>query len=258
MAGQGAGPSRRSHTKSRKGCKTCKRRHIRCDETFPQWCVCHLDIPLTMALTGTQSQLHEAPGPLRLHGEHGIRYPKPKWEPRATTTCLHPCSREPTRYVAADWQLSISRSERLPSALSARILQDRPPINTPPLIYLKRPASQQLEQPHIMDTENAKVGLLNSSRGCLVFTRQIHFANKLRVRFLSIASSYPYVMHALLSFSANHLAWTQSSSETRNLQIHHGSIALRGLHEAIGSFSPANADAILAASLLMLWQATDW
>ena len=40
MAGQGAGPSRRSHTKSRKGCKTCKRRHIRCDETFPQWYVC--------------------------------------------------------------------------------------------------------------------------------------------------------------------------------------------------------------------------
>jgi hypothetical protein len=29
----------RSHTKSRKGCKTCKRRHIRCDETFPQWYV---------------------------------------------------------------------------------------------------------------------------------------------------------------------------------------------------------------------------
>ncbi|KAA8895047.1 hypothetical protein FN846DRAFT_767616, partial [Sphaerosporella brunnea] len=27
---------RRSHTKSRKGCKTCKRRHIRCDETVPQ------------------------------------------------------------------------------------------------------------------------------------------------------------------------------------------------------------------------------
>lgn len=39
MAGTGAGPSRRSHTKSRKGCKTCKRRHIRCDETFPQWFV---------------------------------------------------------------------------------------------------------------------------------------------------------------------------------------------------------------------------
>lgn len=39
MAGPGGGPHRRSHTKSRKGCKTCKRRHIRCDETFPQWYV---------------------------------------------------------------------------------------------------------------------------------------------------------------------------------------------------------------------------
>lgn len=25
-----------SHTKSRKGCETCKKRHIRCDENFPQ------------------------------------------------------------------------------------------------------------------------------------------------------------------------------------------------------------------------------
>ena len=48
MAGQGAGPSRRSHTKSRKGCKTCKRRHIRCDETFPQWCVDRFPVSLIM------------------------------------------------------------------------------------------------------------------------------------------------------------------------------------------------------------------
>ena len=77
-------------------------------------------------------------------------------------------------------------------------------------------------------------------------------------KFLSIASSYPYVMNALLSFSANHLAWQQSSSEIRNLHIQYGTIALRGLHEAIGSFSLENADAVLAASLLLLWQATDW
>lgn len=44
MASTGAGPSRRSHTKSRKGCKTCKRRHIRCDENFPQWYVGSLNI----------------------------------------------------------------------------------------------------------------------------------------------------------------------------------------------------------------------
>lgn len=39
MAGPGGGPPRRSHTKSRKGCDNCKRRHIRCDENFPQWYV---------------------------------------------------------------------------------------------------------------------------------------------------------------------------------------------------------------------------
>ena len=39
MAGPGGGPPRKSHTKSRNGCKTCKRRHIRCDENFPQWYV---------------------------------------------------------------------------------------------------------------------------------------------------------------------------------------------------------------------------
>ena len=42
------------------------------------------------------------------------------------------------------------------------------------------------------------------------------------------------------------------------MHLHHGSIALRGLHEAIGSLSHANADAVLAASMILLWQATDW
>lgn len=27
----------RRHKKSRKGCEICKRRHVRCDEKFPQW-----------------------------------------------------------------------------------------------------------------------------------------------------------------------------------------------------------------------------
>ena len=33
-----ASASRRKHQKSRRGCATCKRRHIRCDETWPK---CH-------------------------------------------------------------------------------------------------------------------------------------------------------------------------------------------------------------------------
>jgi hypothetical protein len=65
-------------------------------------------------------------------------------------------------------------------------------------------------------------------------------------------------MHALLSFSASHLAWIQPVPELESLQIRHGSMALRGLHEMIGVFMPTTADAILATSLLMLWQATNW
>ncbi|KAJ5331206.1 hypothetical protein N7476_000989 [Penicillium atrosanguineum] len=33
-------PSRRSHTKSRKGCLECKRRHIKCDEELPKCTLC--------------------------------------------------------------------------------------------------------------------------------------------------------------------------------------------------------------------------
>nr|POE85230.1 hypothetical protein CFP56_67387 [Quercus suber] len=97
---------------------------------------------------------------------------------------------------------------------------------------------------------------------CLILLPQHHWLLMMELmrcsRFLSIASTYPYVMHALLAFAANHLTWISSQKETRNLYLHYGSIALRGLHEAIGSFSHANSDAVLASSLLLSWQTTDW
>jgi hypothetical protein len=77
-------------------------------------------------------------------------------------------------------------------------------------------------------------------------------------QYLSIASSYPYVMHAFLAFSASHLAWMSPTSDARKLQIQHGGIALRGLHDSISSFSKSNADSVLAASLLLMTQANDW
>jgi hypothetical protein len=40
MAGPKGGAPRRSHTKSRGGCTECKKRHLRCDETFPQCTNC--------------------------------------------------------------------------------------------------------------------------------------------------------------------------------------------------------------------------
>jgi hypothetical protein len=73
-----------------------------------------------------------------------------------------------------------------------------------------------------------------------------------------MAASHAFVMHSILAFSASHLAWISQSSETRNLAFQHGSIALRGLHEGIANFTKANSDAVLASSLLLAWQATEW
>ena len=65
-------------------------------------------------------------------------------------------------------------------------------------------------------------------------------------------------MNAVLAFSASHLAWLTNNSETNQVAYHHRGIALKGLHEAIGSFSRENSEAILAASILLSWQATEW
>ena len=46
--------------------------------------------------------------------------------------------------------------------------------------------------------------------------------------------------------------------ETKNLAYFHAGVALKGLQEAIGNFSQENSDAVLAASILLAWQASDW
>ncbi|KIW94264.1 uncharacterized protein Z519_05580 [Cladophialophora bantiana CBS 173.52] len=65
-------------------------------------------------------------------------------------------------------------------------------------------------------------------------------------------------MSALLALSASHLAWQTKNTDTENLAYHHRGVAIKGLHEAIGAFSRENSEAILAASILLSWQATDW
>jgi hypothetical protein len=65
-------------------------------------------------------------------------------------------------------------------------------------------------------------------------------------------------MSAIRALSASHIAWMTRNQDTENLAYHHRGVALKELQQAIGSFSRENADAILAASMLLSWQATDW
>jgi hypothetical protein len=65
-------------------------------------------------------------------------------------------------------------------------------------------------------------------------------------------------MHALLGFSAEYIAFLTGCPLVGNMAYEHRGKALSGVHEAINDFSPANSDAILGASLVLSWQATDW
>lgn len=65
-------------------------------------------------------------------------------------------------------------------------------------------------------------------------------------------------MHALLALSATHIAWLSKCPVVKQMAYEHRGIALKGLHEAIGTFSRQNSDAVLAASMLLSWQATEW
>lgn len=76
--------------------------------------------------------------------------------------------------------------------------------------------------------------------------------------FMDAASGHSFAMSSILAFSATHMAWITKSVETNNIAFHHRGVALKGLHEAIGNFSQSNSDAVLAASILLSWQAADW
>lgn len=75
---------------------------------------------------------------------------------------------------------------------------------------------------------------------------------------MDAAAGQAFALHAVLGFSASHLAWLTKSPETKEIAYKHQGIALQGLQEAVGQFSRQNSDAILAASILLCWQAPDW
>lgn len=77
-------------------------------------------------------------------------------------------------------------------------------------------------------------------------------------RFLTISLNHDFVMSAILAFSASHLAWLTNNAETDHLAYHHRGVAIKGLHEAISAFSQRNSEAILAASMILSWQAAEW
>ncbi|RYN32336.1 hypothetical protein AA0119_g2907 [Alternaria tenuissima] len=215
MAGPGGGPSRRSHTKSRKGCKTCKRRHIRCDETFPQCRNCtkhqvrcdYMDSPTAMMPESPQSP----------------QQPNLLWTPEIEATIE--LWRQTGEFPFPELRVYPQPQWRALTTVDLRLVH------------------------HLSSISNEM--FRNRTSKSTLWTDMMP-------KFLSIAATHSFVMHSILAFSASHLAWISQSTETRNLAFHHASLALKGLHDGITNFTKHNSDAVLAASLLLAWQATDW
>jgi len=130
----------------------------------------------------------------------------------------------------------------------------RSEVGLPPCISHQPNATNADFESHFVDRAGTEVCTTSTGHQARLRLRRYSPSR----RFLSTAAQHPFVMHAVLAFSANHLAWVSQSSETRNLAFNYGAVAMKGLHEAIGTFSRANSDAILAASLLLSWQSTEW
>ncbi|KAK6197833.1 hypothetical protein LQW54_010539 [Pestalotiopsis sp. IQ-011] len=214
MAGPGGGPPRRSHTKSRKGCENCKRRHIRCDENFPQCRNCtkhkvrcpYQDVPVADDRSAT-------PDKPDLLWNESIEAAINSW--RMTAIFPFPSLNV---YPAPDPQYFSNEELRL--------------------LY------------HLAAICHELGGHLDAS-GFTLWTRQIP-------TIMKIGATHRYVMEALLAFSAMHIAFLTDCPMVGNMAYVHRGSALKGLQEAINSFSRETSDAVLAASLVLSWQATDW
>ncbi|KHJ33988.1 putative c6 zinc finger domain containing protein [Erysiphe necator] len=217
MAGPGGGPPRRSHTKSRKGCDTCKRRHIRCDENFPQCrnCTKHNCRCPYMDVTGIL--------PPNLERSISPERADLKWTPKIEEEIVH-------------WQ----RTGIFPF----------PDLLDFPETFPQHFSFEDLRLFYHIASISIELGQYNANKFTL-WTRQIPL-------FLKIGINHGFVMHALLAIAATHLSWLTKCSLAASMAYEHRGIAMTGLHEAIGSFSRNNSDAILAASILLSWQENDW
>jgi len=77
-------------------------------------------------------------------------------------------------------------------------------------------------------------------------------------RVFLLASQHEFVKHSVISLAATlNFLQTQNESSKEIAAIYRDS-TIKGLQNAIASFSPQNSDAIISASFCMSWEAQDW
>ncbi|QUC19016.1 uncharacterized protein UV8b_03257 [Ustilaginoidea virens] len=226
MAGVVRGYTRRSHIKSRKGCETCKRRHIRCDEDYPQCRNCT---------------------------KHKVRCPYNEAQTTQTT-----CTAKITE-VQAPEQPAMPESPDFmwTPQVEAAIMRWQTTGEFPfPSLAIEPPPL-----PHMYSVQELRlIYHFTDLYFQLSAVDAVHFTLWTRYvpTLVALGSQYSFVMDAVLAFSATHIAFLTGCPLVAGIACEHRCKALRSLHVAIGAFRRETSDGILGASLLLSWQTTDW
>jgi hypothetical protein len=69
---------------------------------------------------------------------------------------------------------------------------------------------------------------------------------------------YRFLLDAALGLSAAHHSLATSEPDSAQLALYYRGRGLKGLQDALGNFSESNADAVLAASIMLTWYMCDW
>lgn len=86
----------------------------------------------------TQSKLHQAPGPLRLYGQPNGNDPRVTQVTPAAKSSVDARDRCYHRAMAADRRVPVPRTQGVSPTAMARVPQNRPAPNPPPILHLQR------------------------------------------------------------------------------------------------------------------------